>query len=63
MCDRCSYFKEYHNWSIEEILKAYPNFHCDEADLYENDYGVCCKNYHIGWDKSNFYINEVDVIE
>lgn len=63
MCDKCAYFNEYHKWGVEETLKACPDFHCDEAALYEDDYGVCCKNYYTKWDKSNFYINEIDVID
>ena len=45
-----------------KLLEKYSDY-CSEASLEEGEYGVDCANYYVRWDKSNFYIKEVEVEE
>lgn len=60
-CNRCPFINKL--WfNKDRLLEEYSDY-CDKADLKESLYGIDCQNFFAKYDDSEFYIQEVHVIE
>ena len=48
---------------INDLLSKHPDY-CSKAKLFnDEEYGIDCENFYQHWDRSHYYINEVEVEE